>query len=67
MDITGIGFYTLGSIRNSLNNEQKIKYEKLFEEYFLKVLLKSEIIFGKEVLNKNYTIVNSLLKVQMKT
>ena len=70
VDITGIGFYTLGSIRNSLNNEQKIKYEKLFEEYFLKSFASRlaeytnpEIdVFGKEVLNKNYTIVKSLLK-----
>ena len=36
VDIKGIGFYTLGSIRKSLNEEQKKKYAELFEKYFLK-------------------------------
>ena len=36
VDIKGIGLYTLGSIRKNLNDKQKEKYEKLFEEYFLK-------------------------------
>ena len=70
VDITGIGFYTLGSIRKILSNEQKIEYVKLFEEYFLKSFASRlaeytnpEIdVFGKEILNKNYTIVKSLLK-----
>ena len=70
VDITGIGLYTLGPIRKSLNDEQKKEYNKLFEQYFLKSFssrlaeyTNPEIdVFGKEVLNKNYTIVNSLLK-----
>ena len=70
VDITGIGFYTLGSIRKILSNEQKIEYVKLFEEYFLKSFASRlaeytnpEIdVFGKEILNENYTIVKSLLK-----
>jgi len=70
VDITGIGFYTLGSVRKSLSSEQKSKYAKLFEEYFLKSFASRlaeytnpEIdVFSKEVLNENYTIVNSLLK-----
>ena len=70
VDIKGIGFYTLGSIRRDLNDKQKEKYEKLFEEYFLKSFssrlseyTNPEIdVFSKEVLSKNYTIVNSLLK-----
>ena len=36
VDIKGIGFYTLGSIRKNLNDSQKDKYSKLFREYFLK-------------------------------
>ena len=36
VDIKGIGFYTLGSIRKNLNDSQKSKYSKLFREYFLK-------------------------------
>ena len=34
VDIRGIGFYTLGPIRKSLNDDQKSEYSKLFEEYF---------------------------------
>ena len=70
VDIKGIGFYTLGSARKNLNNEQKIKYGELFESYFLKSFssrlaeyTNPEIdVRSKEVLNENYTIVNSLLK-----
>ena len=68
--IKGIGFYTLGSIRKTLNNEQKDKYSILFREYFLKSFssrlseyTNPEIdVLSKEILNENYTIVNSLLK-----
>jgi len=70
VDIRGIGFYTLGSARKNLNDKQKEKYEKLFEEYFLKSFssrlseyTNPEIdVYAKEILGKNYTIVNSLLK-----
>tara|TARA_B100001939_G_scaffold259802_1_gene226859 strand:+ start:48 stop:638 length:591 start_codon:yes stop_codon:yes gene_type:complete len=69
VDIKGIGFYTLGSIRKDLNDEQKKKYLNLFEQYFLKSFssrlaeyTNPEIdVFNKEVINENYTIVNSLL------
>ena len=70
VDIRGIGFYTLGSIRKNLDDSQKKKYSKLFREYFLKSFssrlseyTNPEIdVISKEVLNENYTIVNSLLK-----
>ena len=70
VDINGIGFYTLGTIRKSLDDNQKKKYSKLFREYFLKSFssrlseyTNPEIdVLSKEVLNENYTIVNSLLK-----
>ncbi len=70
VDINGIGFYTLGSIRKSLDDNQKKKYSKLFREYFLKSFssrlseyTNPEIdVLSKEVLSENYTIVNSLLK-----
>ena len=70
VDIKGIGFYTLGSIRKNLNEDQKQEYEKLFEEYFLKSFssrlseyTNPEInVMSKEVLSENYTIVSSLLK-----
>ena len=70
VDIRGIGFYTLGSVRKNLDDSQKKKYSKLFREYFLKSFscrlseyTNPEIdVLSKEVLNENYTIVNSLLK-----
>mgnify|MGYP001265850864 FL=1 len=69
VDIKGVGFYSLGSARKNLNDSQKIKYSKLFENYFLKSFssrlaeyTNPEIeVNDKKVLNKNYTIVNSLL------
>ena len=36
VDIKGIGFYTLGPIRKTLKDDQKIEYSKIFNEYFLK-------------------------------
>ncbi len=36
VDIKGIGFYTLGSMRKNLSDEQKKRYSILFEKYFLK-------------------------------
>ena len=70
VDIKGIGFYTLGSFRKTLDDEQKKTYNRLFNNYFLKSFssrlaeyTNPEIdVYNKEVLNKNYTIVNSLLK-----
>ena len=69
VDIKGVGFYSLGSARKTLDENQKIKYSELFESYFLKSFssrlaeyTNPEIeVQGKEVLNENYTIVNSLL------
>ncbi len=69
VDIKGVGFYSLGSARKNLNDNQKNRYSILFEAYFLKSFssrlaeyTNPEIeVRGKEVLNKNYTIVNSLL------
>ena len=70
VDIRGIGFYTLGKKRKSLNEQEKKRYAELFEEYFLKSFssrlaeyTNPEIdVQSKERLNENYTIVNSILK-----
>ena len=70
VDIRGIGFYTLGKKRKSLNEQEKKRYAKLFEGYFLKSFssrlaeyTNPEIdVQSKEKLNENYTIVNSILK-----
>ena len=69
VDIKGIGFYSLGSARKNLDNYQEKRYFELFEQYFLKSFSSrlSEYtnpkieVQGKEILNKNYTIVNSIL------
>ena len=69
VDIIGVGLYSLGSARKNLDENQKNKYSELFESYFLKSFssrlaeyTNPEIeVQGKEILNKNYTIVNSLL------
>ena len=70
VDIRGIGFYTLGSARKNLNENDKKVYTDLFEQYFLKSFssrlaeyTNPEIdVYGKEILSDKYTIVNSLLK-----
>jgi phospholipid transport system substrate-binding protein len=70
VDIDGIGFYSLGAARKGLNDVDKKKYSELFEKYFL-ISFSSRLaeytnpeidVYAKEVLNKNYTIVNSTLK-----
>jgi phospholipid transport system substrate-binding protein len=69
VDIRGIGLYTLGSFRKNLSESQKNEYSNLFENYFLKTFSSrlSEYtnpkieVTDKKVLNKNYTIVNSVL------
>jgi len=70
VDINGISFYTLGSARKSLDEDQKKKYALLFEKYFLKSFSSRLAEYSnpkisvnsKEILNKNYTIVNSVLE-----
>ena len=69
VDIRGVGFYSLGAARKNLNDDEKKKFLNLFESYFLKSFssrlaeyTNPEIeVKDKQVLNKNYTIVNSLL------
>ena len=70
VDIDGVGFYSLGSARKNLSENEKIQYLKLFEDYFLKSFssrlseyTNPEIdVLSKKVLSENYTIVNSVLK-----
>jgi phospholipid transport system substrate-binding protein len=69
VDIKGIGMYTLGAYRKTLSEDQKKQYEVLFKEYFLKTFSSRlaeysnpEIqVNSKEKLNKNYTMVSSIL------
>ena len=69
VDITGIGFYTLGSYRKNINDEQKKEYSNLFEQYFLKSFASRlaeysnpEIeVKSKKKISENYTMVSSVL------
>ena len=69
VDIMGVGFYSLGSARKNLNDNQKQKYFDLFEDYFLKSFSSrlSEYtnpkieVQSKKIINENYTVVNSVL------
>ena len=69
VDINGISFYTLGSYRKTITDDQKKEYISLFELYFLKTFSSRlaeysnpEIqVNSKKILNENYTIVSSLL------
>ena len=69
VDIKGIAYYSLGSYRKELNDEQMKEYLTLFEKYFLKSFTsrltdysdpKIDVI-STEVLNPKYTIVKSIL------
>tara|TARA_B100001142_G_scaffold219495_1_gene217686 strand:- start:60 stop:653 length:594 start_codon:yes stop_codon:yes gene_type:complete len=69
VDITGIGFYSLGPYRKGLNKDQLSAYKKVFSEYFLKSFSSRlaeysnpEIeVLSKKKINDNYTIVSSKL------
>ncbi|MDB9983371.1 ABC transporter substrate-binding protein [Candidatus Pelagibacter sp.] len=69
VDIDGIGSYSLGSHKKNLSEDQLNKYQKVFTEYFLKSFSSRlaeysnpEInVISKKVINKNYTMVSSIL------
>ena len=69
VDILGIGLYSLGKHRKTINNDQKKTYNKLFREYFLKSFANRLVdysdpkieILSKEKVSDKYTIVRSLL------
>ena len=70
VDINGIGMYTLGKYRKNLNEDQKIKYSKLFKSYFLKSFSSRLVdysnpkinIISEKKINEKYTIVNTVLE-----
>ena len=69
VDIKGVGFYSLGSIRKTLNKKQLENYSVIFKKYFLKSFSSRLAEYtnpqievqNKKILNENYTIVNSIL------
>ena len=69
VDITGIGFYSLGKHRKNMSEQQKKEYSDVFKNYFL-TSFSSRLaeysnpvieVNSKEKLNENYTIVSSSL------
>ncbi|MDB9827366.1 ABC transporter substrate-binding protein [Candidatus Pelagibacter sp.] len=69
VDINGIGYYTLGAYRKNISDNEITQYKILFKQYFLKSFSSRlaeysnpEIqVMSKKELNKNYTMVSSIL------
>ena len=69
VDITGLGFYSLGANRKGLSKEKLTNYQIVFKEYFLKSFSSRlaeysnpEIVVNSQKrINENYTIVSSTL------
>ena len=75
MDIKALGLYTLGNIRNNLDENTMSNYQELFQKYFLKSLTsrltdyssqKFEV-YDSEQKSSNYTIVNSKIAESLKS
>ena len=74
VDINGIGMYTLGKYRKNLNEDQKIKYNKLFRSYFLKSFSSRLVdysdpkisVVSEKKINEKYTIVSTILEATSK-
>ncbi len=70
VDINGIGRYALGKYRKKLNDDQIIKYKKLFKSYFLKSFSSRLVdysdpkisVVSEKIINEKYTIVNTVLE-----
>ena len=70
VDIDGIAMYTLGNYRKTLNEDQKIKYRKLFKSYFLKSFSSRLVdysdpkisVVSEKKINEKYTIVSTVLE-----
>ena len=74
VDINGIGLYTLGKYRKTIDDEEKSKYQKLFKSYFLKSFSSRLVdytnprinVVSQKKINEKYTIVNSVLEATSK-
>ena len=69
VDIDGIGLYSLGQYRKSINDQQLNEYKVLFRKYFLKSF-SSRLsqysdpkidVLSENIINEKYTIVSSIL------
>ena len=69
VDIDGIGLYSLGKYRKTIDSEKLAKYKNIFRKYFLKSF-SSRLsqysdpkinVLSQNVINEKYTIVSSIL------
>ena len=69
VDITALGFYSLGANRKGLSKEKLTNYQIVFKEYFLKSFSSrlaeysnpEIVVNSQKKINDNYTIVSSTL------
>ena len=69
VDVKGIGFYSLGKYRKTINEQKKIEYLEIFTKYFLKTFASrlaqysdpKIIVKSQKKLNEKYTMVSSIL------
>ena len=69
VDITGIGYYSLGKHRKGLGEKEKKEYIEIFEKYFLKTFSSRLAEYtdprirvdSQKILNEKYTMVSSVL------
>ena len=69
VDITGIGYYSLGKHRKGLGEKEKKEYIEIFEKYFLKSFASRLAEYtdpkirveSQKILNEKYTMVSSVL------
>ena len=69
VDITGIGYYSLGKHRKGLGEKEKKQYIAIFEKYFLKSFASRLAEYtdpkirveSQKILNEKYTMVSSVL------
>ncbi len=69
VDIRGIGNYSLGAYRKTISDQKKDEYFDIFEQYFLKSFASRLAEYtdpkirvdSQKKLNKNYTMVSSVL------
>ena len=69
VDITGIGYYSLGKHRKKLGEIEKKEYIEIFEKYFLKSFASRLAEYtdpkirveSQKILNEKYTMVSSVL------
>ena len=74
VDIDGISMYALGKYRKNLNENQQLKYKKLFKSYFLKSFSSRLVdysdpkidVVSQNILNEKYTIVKTVLEATSK-